>query len=212
MLELGEDWRDLGKAQQSQDPRYLFRLLRNYPHEPLRTKPKLIVTQGMGYGGGSLVYSGIHLRAPAQAFEGWPVGWTRARLDPYYARVEARLGVAEMPDALEFGRPKAFAEGARARGPAAGAAEPARDGRVHALRVVRAAVRLRQEGHDAAHVPARRRAHRAADGRGPPQGSVRGSCGRTLSRVRVAHRRRDAGLSPRRRRSCRSSATMRTWS
>jgi cholesterol oxidase len=116
VLELGEDWRDLGKAQQSQDPRYLFRLLRNYPHEPLRTKPKLIVTQGMGYGGGSLVYSGIHLRAPTQAFEGWPAGWTRARLDPYYARVEARLAVAPMPDAFSFGRPRTFAEGARRAG------------------------------------------------------------------------------------------------
>jgi cholesterol oxidase len=116
VLELGEDWRDLRKAQQSQDPRYLFRLLRNYPHEPLRTKPRLIVTQGMGYGGGSLVYSGIHMRAPRQAFDGWPAGWTRAHLDPYYARVEARLAVAPMPDTFEFGRPKAFAEGARKAG------------------------------------------------------------------------------------------------
>jgi cholesterol oxidase len=113
VLELGEDWRDLGKAEQSQDPRYLFRLLRSYPHEPLRGHPRLLVTQGMGYGGGSLVYSGIHLRAPARAFEGWPGGFTRARLDPYYARVEARLGVAPMADALEFPRPRAFAEGAR---------------------------------------------------------------------------------------------------
>jgi cholesterol oxidase len=116
VLELGEDWRDLRKAQQSQDPRYLFRLLRNYPHEPLRTKPKLLVTQGMGYGGGSLVYSGIHMRAPRQAFDGWPAGWTRAHLDPYYARVEARLAVAAMADAFQFGRPKAFAEGARKAG------------------------------------------------------------------------------------------------
>lgn len=116
VLELGEDWRDLRKAQQSQDPRYLFRLLRNYPHEPLRTKPKLLVTQGMGYGGGSLVYSGIHMRAPRQAFDGWPGGFTRAHLDPYYARVEARLGVAAMTDAFAFGRPAAFAEGARRAG------------------------------------------------------------------------------------------------
>lgn len=116
VLELGEDWRDLRKAQQSQDPRYLFRLLRNYPHEPLRTKPRLIVTQGMGYGGGSLVYSGIHMRAPRQAFDGWPAGFTRAHLDPYYARVEARLGVAAMADTFEFGRPRAFAEGARKAG------------------------------------------------------------------------------------------------
>jgi cholesterol oxidase len=116
ILELGEDWREPSKAQQSQDPRFLFRLMRNYPVDPLRTKPKLTVTLGMGYGGGSLVYSGIHLRAPEQAFTGWPAGWNRARLDPYYTRVEQRLSVAPMTDAFEFGRPKAFAAGAKAAG------------------------------------------------------------------------------------------------
>ncbi|HEU0029054.1 MAG TPA: GMC family oxidoreductase [Kofleriaceae bacterium] len=116
VLELGEDWRDLRKAQQSQDPRFLFRLLRDYPIDHVRTKPKVTVTLGMGVGGGSLVYSGIHLRAPAQAFAGWPGGYTRARLDPYYARVEQRLGVAAMADALAFDRAKVFAEGARRAG------------------------------------------------------------------------------------------------
>ena len=84
VLELGEDWRDLAKAQQSQDPKFLFRLLRSYPIDPLRTKPKLTVTLGMGVGGGSLVYSGIHLRAPEQAFAGWPDGLTRAALVAAY--------------------------------------------------------------------------------------------------------------------------------
>ena len=116
LLELGEDWRDPHKAQQSQDPRFLFRLMRNYPAEPLRTHPKLIVTLGMGLGGGSLVYSGIHLRAPTQAFDGWPAGYTRDALDPYYARVEQRLSVAPMADAFEFGRPRTFREGAAAAG------------------------------------------------------------------------------------------------
>src|SRR5262249_944989 len=85
VLELGGDWTQLAKAQPSQAPRYLFRLLRNYPTDALITKPHLQVTVGMGWGGGSLVYSGIHLRAPSQAFEGWPAGWTREALDPYYA-------------------------------------------------------------------------------------------------------------------------------
>jgi cholesterol oxidase len=116
ILELGEDWRAPGKAQQSQDPKFLFRLLRNYPIDPLVSKPKLIVTLGMGYGGGSLVYSGIHLRAPRQAFDGWPDGWTRSHLDPYYARVEQRLAIAPLADALAFGRTRAFADGARAAG------------------------------------------------------------------------------------------------
>ncbi|MDB4959081.1 MAG: Cholesterol oxidase [Myxococcales bacterium] len=116
VLELGEDWRDPSKAQQSQDPRFLFRLLRNYPIDPLRTKPNLTVTLGMGLGGGSLVYSGIHLRAPKHAFETWPGGFTRERLDPYYVRVEQRLGISPMIDSFEFPRPKAFSKGAAAAG------------------------------------------------------------------------------------------------
>jgi cholesterol oxidase len=70
----------------------------------------------MGVGGGSIVYSGIHLRAPAHAFESWPAGWTRARLDPYYARVEKLLGISPMLDAFDFPRPKLFAQGAAAAG------------------------------------------------------------------------------------------------
>ncbi|MEO8701237.1 MAG: GMC family oxidoreductase N-terminal domain-containing protein [Kofleriaceae bacterium] len=116
LLELGEDWTDLRKAQQSQDPKFLFRLLRDYPTDHLTTKPSVTVTLGMGLGGGSLVYSGIHLRAPAQAFTRWPGGYTRERLDPYYARVEQRLAVAAMTDALAFDRPRVFAEGAKRAG------------------------------------------------------------------------------------------------
>jgi cholesterol oxidase len=116
VLELGEDWSDLSKARQSQDPQDLFRLLRDYPIDHVRTKPRVTVTQGMGVGGGSLVYSGIHLRAPAQAFEGWPGGFTRARLDPYYTRVEQRLSVAALSNAMDFDRAKVFAEGARKAG------------------------------------------------------------------------------------------------
>jgi cholesterol oxidase len=116
LLEMGEDWRRATDVPQTADPDFLFRLLRDYPADYLRTKPKLLVAQGMGLGGGSLVYSAIHLRAPAQAFAGWPAGYTRAALDPYYARVEARLGIAPLPGAADFPRSKAFAEGARAAG------------------------------------------------------------------------------------------------
>ena len=116
LLEMGEDWRDLTGAKQSSDPDWLFRLMRDYPADYMRRRPKLLIAQGMGLGGGSLVYSGIHLRAPAQAFDGWPDGYTRAALDPYYDRVEARLGIAPLPGAAEFPRSRAFAEGARAAG------------------------------------------------------------------------------------------------
>ncbi len=116
LLELGEDWSAPGKAQQSQDPRFIGRLLRDYPTDRLRSKPPISATLGMGLGGGSLVYSGIHLRAPEHAFAGWPAGWTRAALDPYYARVEQRLAIATMPDAFAFGRPGAFRDGAAKAG------------------------------------------------------------------------------------------------
>jgi cholesterol oxidase len=52
------------------------------------------LTVGRGYGGGSLVYSQINLRAPQETFHepGWEgLPYSRAMLDPYYARVEERL-------------------------------------------------------------------------------------------------------------------------
>ncbi|HUQ03415.1 MAG TPA: GMC family oxidoreductase [Kofleriaceae bacterium] len=119
LLEMGEDWRGpvaAGSVPQSADPEFLFRLLRDYPHDYMLQKPKLLVAQGMGYGGGSLVYSAIHLRAPQTAFDGWPEGYTREHLDPYYARVEARLRVAPLAGAADFPRSKAFAAGAAAAG------------------------------------------------------------------------------------------------
>lgn len=86
--------------QQTQDLKYLFRLFRDYPTNYLQSKPNVIVTQGMGVGGGSNVYAGIHLRAPTTALSttnNWPSGYTRANLDPYYTRVENKLAVVANP-------------------------------------------------------------------------------------------------------------------
>ncbi len=124
IVELGERWEDPAKLQQSQDTKYILRLFRDYPVNYLQSKPKLVVTQGMGFGGGSLVYSGIHLRAPTHAFTGWPAGYTRANLDPFYSRVEQRLGVATMADTFSFRRPSVFAQGAALAGLPAPVANP----------------------------------------------------------------------------------------
>jgi len=43
----------------------------------------LVVAQAAGYGGGSLIYANVHLRAPPEIFAQWPGGLTRAELDPY---------------------------------------------------------------------------------------------------------------------------------
>jgi cholesterol oxidase len=119
LLEMGEDWSNpvaRGEVPQTSDPAFIYRLLRSYPFDYLRLKPKLLVAQGMGLGGGSLVYSAIHLRAPHTAFETWPTGYTRDHLDPYYARVEKRLAVAPLAGVADFPRSRAFAQGAAAAG------------------------------------------------------------------------------------------------
>jgi cholesterol oxidase len=58
------------------------------------TGDNLSLTVGRGYGGGSLVYSQINLRAPRETFrepEWSALPYSRAILDPYYERVEERL-------------------------------------------------------------------------------------------------------------------------
>ncbi|MFQ5740000.1 MAG: GMC oxidoreductase [Acidobacteriota bacterium] len=62
-----------------------------------------LTTVGRGYGGGSLIYSMIHLRAPTETFQfdqnggvEWPDGYTRAGLDPFYNRVESTVPVWQL--------------------------------------------------------------------------------------------------------------------
>ena len=45
-----------------------------------------------GLGGGSLIYANVFLEPPEQVFEqGWPQGWTKDRLAPYYAIAKSVL-------------------------------------------------------------------------------------------------------------------------
>jgi cholesterol oxidase len=47
-----------------------------------------------GYGGGSLIYANVQMRPPSDLFnEGWPQGFTRQALDPYYDLVGHILDV-----------------------------------------------------------------------------------------------------------------------
>ena len=99
-----------------------------------RSAPSMNVIAGKGFGGGSIVYDGVSLRAPTEVFEQvrdgrrlWPSFYTRAALNPYYALVEQRLGVrrlawtdAQVPHAqLATKRDYVFAEGCRRIGAAA---------------------------------------------------------------------------------------------
>jgi cholesterol oxidase len=48
---------------------------------------QMMVVQGAGLGGGSLIYANVHLRAPQEVFrQGWPAEYNRMMLDPYYAQ------------------------------------------------------------------------------------------------------------------------------
>ncbi|HSE04186.1 MAG TPA: GMC oxidoreductase, partial [Methylomirabilota bacterium] len=78
-----------------------------------------LAIQVAGYGGGSLGYANVHLRAPEAAFApptrqgpdapGWPAAYSRRALDPYYDVVAAALRVRPIPSA--------FAPTARAAAP-----------------------------------------------------------------------------------------------
>jgi cholesterol oxidase len=84
----------------------------------VRLMRDLAVVQAAGVGGGSLVYSNVQLRAPADVFEqpAWPAGITRAGLDPYYDRTEEALQPRTTPDQPPLPKVRAFAAAARAIG------------------------------------------------------------------------------------------------
>jgi len=55
---------------------------------------QMTVVQAAGLGGGSLIYANVQMRAPAAVFDrGWPHGYSRASLDPYYDLVGYMLDV-----------------------------------------------------------------------------------------------------------------------
>ncbi|HEX3409148.1 MAG TPA: GMC family oxidoreductase N-terminal domain-containing protein, partial [Candidatus Binataceae bacterium] len=67
---------------------------------------EMTIIQGAGYGGGSLIYANVHLRAPADLFTaGWPRGYTRAALDPYYDLVAYMLEIRPITASAHLGMP-----------------------------------------------------------------------------------------------------------
>jgi cholesterol oxidase len=79
-------------------PRHTVRadLLHWHHGGPYDVRPfnDLFIVQGAGYGGGSLIYANVQVRPPADVFaEGWPAGYSRASLDPYYDLVAYMLDI-----------------------------------------------------------------------------------------------------------------------
>ena len=92
---------------QSQAPDDLFRVYTRYQSTFIGGgggATGLDVLTGTVFGGGSIVYSGVSLRAPSFVFDRvdgagrslWPAGVTRADLDPHYAKVEANIPISQL--------------------------------------------------------------------------------------------------------------------
>ncbi len=72
----------------------------------VRPLNQMMIVQGAGYGGGSLIYANVHLRAPADVFEsGWPAGYSRAALDPYYDLAAWMLDIKPITESRHLGIP-----------------------------------------------------------------------------------------------------------
>src|SRR6266849_636994 len=55
---------------------------------------EMFIVQAAAYGGGSQIYANVHLRVPPDGFaHGWPEGYTRELLDPYYDVVAYMLNI-----------------------------------------------------------------------------------------------------------------------
>lgn len=83
----------------------------------LRFYDDMVVAQGAGVGGGSLIYANISIESPPFVFaKGWPKEVTHEELVPYYARVVEMMNIQELPDGQLTRRFRVMKEGAEALG------------------------------------------------------------------------------------------------
>ena len=82
----------------------------------LRRYKDMLVAQGAGVGGGSLVYANVSVKAPADVLDGWEVPFGSGDLEPYYQRVADMLELERLPDGQETERFKLMEEAATAVG------------------------------------------------------------------------------------------------
>ena len=72
----------------------------------VRLLGQMSIVQGAGLGGGSLVYANVHARPPEDAFtSGWPAGYSRSALDPYYDLVAHMLAITPISPTQPKGLP-----------------------------------------------------------------------------------------------------------
>jgi len=72
----------------------------------VRPVNEITIVQGAAYGGGSHLYANVHLRVPPDVFEhGWPGGYRRQTLDPYYDLVAYMLDITPVSADQPLGLP-----------------------------------------------------------------------------------------------------------
>ena len=80
----------------------------------VRSLGDVVVAQAAGFGGGSLIYANVHLRAPTEVFDEafWPPGYTREQLDPYYDLAAYMLDVSPLPSDVDLPKTRELARAA----------------------------------------------------------------------------------------------------
>lgn len=73
------------------DKKYGFMEFRNYEESDLMS------VTASGLGGGSLIYANVLMRMEQESFAGWPQGYSRAALDPYYDKAIDMLEASIYP-------------------------------------------------------------------------------------------------------------------
>lgn len=72
----------------------------------VRPVNEMTVIQGAAYGGGSHLYANVHVRVPPDLFDtGWPEGYSRTTLDPYYDLVAYMLDLNQIDPGQPLGLP-----------------------------------------------------------------------------------------------------------
>jgi cholesterol oxidase len=91
------DWSDPGNGWLWPEKQGLF---------DVRPINEMTIVQGAAYGGGSHLYANVHLRVPPDVFEhGWPSGYRRHLLDPYYDLVAHMLDITPISADQPLGLP-----------------------------------------------------------------------------------------------------------
>jgi cholesterol oxidase len=116
VLERGRRYDQEGLPAGSLDKRWIWQTGLG-PYD-LRPFTGMQIAQGAGYGGGSLIYANVQLRAQADVFaQGWPPGYSRSELDPYYDLVAYMLDPQPITAASALPlKTRRVAEAARALG------------------------------------------------------------------------------------------------